>query len=87
MARIAVISTANTVLNVIEADSQETATAITGELCLVSDTAGIGDIYDPATGEFVAPVIEEPIIEETVDEEPVVEAPVDAPAPKTSTKK
>lgn len=47
------------VVNILIADSKETAEQITGLTCIPSNTAGIGWSYDDETGEFTAPALEE----------------------------
>lgn len=67
MARIAIIN-GSTVVNVIEMESAEKAQEFTGLLAVISETAGLGDTYDPETDEFTTPEYEpvelpEPIAE------------------------
>lgn len=61
MPRFAVLG-GNTVSNIIIADSKEIAEQVTGVECVEythDAPAGIGWTYDPETGTFAAPVIEE----------------------------
>lgn len=65
MARTAIVDAASTVANVIEADFGFT---LPGFTLVPSDTAGIGDVYDPETGTFAPPATSEPAPEPVPDE-------------------
>jgi phosphoenolpyruvate synthase/pyruvate phosphate dikinase len=74
MPKFAVIKD-NLVVNVIIADTQEIAEAITNEFCINSETAGVGFTYDPEIGNFLELLVE---AEETPAEEvPAEEVPAE----------
>ena len=62
MATFAVLNSGN-VVNVIVADTKEIAEQVTNHTCVEyteENPAGIGHIYDEATGIFSTPVVEDP---------------------------
>ena len=69
MATFAVMG-GNTVSTVIVADNKEETEAALGVVLIEytpQNPAGIGWIYDEATGTFTAPIVEEPTTEEEID--------------------